>query len=84
MKFDMTAVNLEKLYQKLIALFISPIEDQYRDFEQLVSTDNKRKVLEKEITALQNKVRNEKQFKKQVELNTLLLTKKKTLKALNS
>lgn len=82
MKFDMTAVNLEKLYQKLIALFISPIEDQHLDFEQLVSTDNKRKVLEKEIAALQNKVRNEKQFKKQVEYNNQLLAKKKELSLL--
>ncbi len=84
MKFDMTAANLEKLYQKLIALFITPDENQHHDFRQLVSTDSKRRVLEKEIAALQNKVRNEKQFKKQVELNTLLLTKKKALKSLNS
>ena len=83
-KFDMTAVNLEKLYQKLIALFITPDEDQHHDFEQLVSSDNKRKILEKEIATLHNKVRNEKQFKKQVELNNKLLLKKKELQELIS
>jgi hypothetical protein len=63
-------------------VFISPDEEKQKDFQSLVSTDNQRKLLEKEIETLQNKLKKEKQFNRQVEINKLLLQKKKELQQL--
>lgn len=82
--FDISGVNLQKVYQKLIAVFISPDEEKQKDFQSLVSTDNQRKLLEKEIETLQNKLKKEKQFNRQVEINKMLLQKKKELQQLTA
>ena len=79
MKFDFHALNLEKVYQNIIAKFISPQEDVQQDFDRLVNRDNKIKSLQKEISLLDSKIRKEKQFNKKVELNKQLQTKKKEL-----
>ena len=77
--FDISGVNLQKVYEKLIAVFISPDQETSKDFQSLVSEDNQKKLLEKEIETLQNKLRKEKQFNRQVEINKILLQKKKEL-----
>lgn len=71
-----TALNLEALYQGLVKSFIkAPPGGESGDFATMVESDKKRQVLEKEIQALKNKIRNEKQFNKKVELNNQLLQK---------
>lgn len=79
MNFDFHAINLEKVYQNIIAKFISPQEEAKQDFNSLVSKDNKIKSLQKNISLLESKIHKEKQFNKKVELNQQLQTKKKEL-----
>jgi hypothetical protein len=82
LEFDFTSTDLEKIYQKLIKLFIRDEVKSDKNFEAVIKTDNQIKSLEKEITLLSNKVFKEKQFNKKVELNKSLLDKKQQLKSL--
>ncbi len=67
------------MYQGLITSFID-IRQKGQDFATIVNTDKQIETLEKEIKILENKVKNEKQFNRKVELNKVLLEKKKSLK----
>jgi len=82
MEFSFTALNLEKLYEKLIKAFIHDDIKQDRDFKAIVSTDQKIKELEREIEALNLKIKREKQFNKKVELNKILLKVKSELETI--
>ena len=81
-QFDFTGINLERIYEKLIKNFITKTDTVDKEFKQMVETDQKIKVLEKEIEILKNKIRRETQFNKKVELNTLLQKKENELKNL--
>ncbi len=81
-QFDFTGIDLEKVYQKLIKSFITNEAKEKETFEEIISTDNKIKQLEKDIFSLKSKIKKEKQFNKKVEFNKKLLLKKKQLKAL--
>jgi len=50
-----------------------------KDFNELVTIDASKKQLKAEITALENKIRHEKQFNRKVEINKILLEKKQIL-----
>ena len=82
-KFLFEGVNLESIYQRLIlsAVFslVSNSEEEYESFEERLARNDARDRLEKEVVALENKVRNERQFNKKVELNTLLQSKRHEL-----
>lgn len=78
--FDFTGINLEKVYQKLIKTFIGKEANKQGDFEAVIATDNTLKSLEKDIIALSNKIKRERQFNRKVELNKMLLEKQQELK----
>jgi hypothetical protein len=78
--FDFTGIDLEKVYQKLIKAFITSEVSTLQNFEEVVAVDTKIKNLEKDIGAIGNKIRSEKQFNRKVELNKILLARKKELK----
>jgi hypothetical protein len=78
-KFDFNAINLEKLYQKLIQAFIDDDIKEQGDFETVITTDQQIKRLESEIQTLDSKIKREKQFNRQVELNKILLEKQKQI-----
>jgi hypothetical protein len=81
-RFDFNAINLEKLYQKLIQAFIADEIKQQGDFEAVISTDKQIKQLEHEIEALDSKIKREKQFNRKVELNKTLLKTKDQLQTI--
>lgn len=79
-----TGGSLEAVYQRIITSFIaidSEVDDD-RSFEEIITTNTQRDQLQKEIAALENKIRSEKQFNKKVELNTELQRKKHKLNQL--
>jgi hypothetical protein len=80
--FRFTGTNLEAIYQGVIRAFLGTHSAENMDFATLVATDKQQQVLEREIAALKNKIRNEKQFNKKVELNNLLQAKQRELASL--
>jgi hypothetical protein len=81
-KFDFSGIDLEKVYQKLIKVFLKESFQKKDDFNEVIALDTQIKTLEKEITSLENKIRKEKQFNRKVESNKLLTKKKKEMKML--
>ncbi len=81
-KFDFNAINLEKLYQKLIQAFIDDDIKQQGDFETVITTDQQIKRLESEIQTLDSKIKREKQFNRQVEWNKTLQKTKDQLQTI--
>lgn len=80
--FNFSAITLEKVYQGIIKQFIDDTGESDADFDTLIETDKARKLLEREISILKNKITNEKQFNRKVELNKTLQDKKKDLESL--
>ena len=80
--FDFLGIDLEKVYQKLIKAFITNEAKNKGDFDTIIDTDNKIKQLEKEIEALDNKIRKEQQFNRKVDLNKSLLEKQAQLQTI--
>jgi len=78
--FDFTGINLEKVYQKLVRAFIRTEAQTKSRFNEIIDTDNKIKALENEIVALEGRILKEKQFNRKVEINKVLLGRKKYLK----
>ncbi|KUO60412.1 hypothetical protein APF79_04450 [bacterium BRH_c32] len=81
-EFDFSGIDLEKVYQKLIKVFLKESFQKKDDFNEVIALDTQIKTLEKEITSLENKIRKEKQFNRKVESNKLLTKKKKEMKML--
>lgn len=79
--FRFTGATLERIYQDIITTFIN-ISPSGKDFATIVETDKRIEALEKEISALKNKIKNEKQFNRKVEYNKDLLEKKKSLESI--
>lgn len=77
--FEFTGINLEIVYQKLIKAFLSEEFQRQENFSEAVTLDIQIKDLEKEITLLENRIKREKQFNRKVELNKVLLNKRKSL-----
>jgi len=80
LQLDFTGIDLEKVYQKLIKAFINIESEQNTDFNEIVEFDNKMKTMQAEIKTLQNKIKKEKQFNRKVDMNKILLYKKKEFK----
>ncbi|MHC1694009.1 MAG: DUF4391 domain-containing protein [Eubacteriales bacterium] len=76
-----TGLNMDAVYEGLIRLIAGErlTSDTSEDIKDTIARDEKRCKLEKEITVLENKVRREKQFNKQMELNTELKLLKQEL-----
>lgn len=79
-----TGMNLEAVYQRIVTSFIAPDENEAtsKSFEEIITINTQREQLQKEITALENKMRAEKQFSKKVTLNAELQRKRQTLEDL--
>jgi hypothetical protein len=80
--FDFFGITLEKVYQGIVRQFIRGMPEKKGDFAIIIETDRRKKALEKEMAALKNKVKNEKQFHKKVELHKVLQDKAKELESL--
>lgn len=78
--FKFTGINLERVYQGIVTSFIKDAGSETKDFKIIVSIDKRKETIEKEISALKNKIKNEKQFNKKVELNKVLQEKKNDFK----
>ncbi|MCP4049849.1 MAG: DUF4391 domain-containing protein [bacterium] len=81
-QFDFTGIDLEKVYQKLIKSFITNEAKNETDFKTSIDLDQQIKNLEKEIEALNNKIKKEKQFNLKVDMNKSLLKKTKQLQCI--
>ncbi|MBA3018865.1 MAG: DUF4391 domain-containing protein [Proteobacteria bacterium] len=79
MLFDFTGIDLERVYQKLVKAFIRNKAKTKSSFQEIVDVDNKIKALEAEIARLESKISQEKQFNRKVEINKVLLERKKEL-----
>ena len=77
-------LNMDKIYENFIRQIAGERFDNDTDSEikEAISRDERRQKLAKEIAALEKKVRREKQFNRQVELNTKLKTLKEELRLL--
>lgn len=73
--FDFNWINLERVYENIIKCFIKKTEIENKDFNDIIETDKQIQQLEKDIWALKNKIKTEKQFNKKVALNNELQTK---------
>jgi len=82
LRFDFTGNDLERVYQKLIKLFVKKEAKNRDNFDAIIEADNKIKYLEKEIEILSKKIKKENQFNRKVELNKSLLKRQKQLKDL--
>lgn len=67
--FDFNGSNLEQVYHKMVRVFIKSKNKNNTDFKTLISLDIKREKLEKEVLILEKKLKNEKQFKRQIDIN---------------
>jgi hypothetical protein len=83
-EFDFHAINLEKVYQNIIKKFIRQVSTESMSFTEVVATDKKISTLSAEILALKNKIQAEKQFKKKLELNRVLLSRSQELQSLQN
>ena len=74
-------LNMDSVYENFVRQIAGDTLENENDESLKVSVERaeKRKQLEKQIAALENKIRKEKQFNKQVELNTQLKKLKKEL-----
>lgn len=72
-KFNFNHTNLEKVYENLIKIFFkNEAKNIQNDFRKSFQLENKIETLKKEIEVLENKIKKEKQFKNQLELNKKL------------
>lgn len=82
--FDFNALNLEKVYEKIIKKFIKNLDIENREFMEIIEEDAIIEGIKKEINVLKQKIRQAKQFSKQVDLNQKLLEKEDKLRLLES
>ncbi|MBQ1411995.1 MAG: DUF4391 domain-containing protein [Clostridia bacterium] len=83
---QLDGLNLDTVYENFVRQIRNSVESEVWRVELSVSEnvalDQKRQQLEKQITALEKKIRREKQFNKQVEMNAELKRLKKELEEL--
>ncbi len=82
--FAFTGINLERVYQGIVTSFIKDTGGETKDFKTIIAVDKRKETLEREISALKNKIRNERQFNRKVELNNQLQIKQKEFTSLTS
>lgn len=77
-------LNVDKVYENFVRQIAGDVllTEKQESLKESVERDNRRQELQKQITALQQKVRKEKQFNKQMQLNSELKKLKKELEDL--
>ena len=65
---DYNAISLEILYQNIVKSIIKE-QDTLQEFNTLINNKSKQQELEKRLNILENKLQQEKQFNRKVELN---------------
>ena len=66
--FDFKAINLEIVYENIVKIIIKE-ENNTNKFEEIIDNRNAISDLERKINQLKQKIKNEKQFNRKVELN---------------
>nr|WP_244831607.1 DUF4391 domain-containing protein [Candidatus Vampirococcus lugosii] len=79
LKFNFHAINLKIVLENIIKQFIKRVDTDNNNFQDIIEKDKQITILTKEIQALKNKIKQEKQFNKKVELNKTLQEKQKLL-----
>lgn len=84
LRFALTGLNMDAAYENLVRQIAGGALEKAPDesLKESVERDGRRKALEKEIAALENKIRKEKQFNRQVEMNEKLKALKKEVEHL--
>ena len=77
-KFDFTGINLESIYQNIVKKIINE-ESNNSTFSDIIKNKQLKEQLLKKMDILKNKIRQEKQFNKKVELNQELRRLEKEL-----
>lgn len=67
-KFEFNAINLEIVYENIVKLIIKE-DNNSKQFEEIIEDKNAKIDLEKRINQLQQKLKNEKQFNRKMEIN---------------
>lgn len=80
-KFNINGLTLETVYENIVKSIIKE-NDNMNSFNNIIENKSKVDELSKKIEQLTNKVNNEKQFNKKVELNIELQKLKKEMEAL--
>lgn len=77
-------LNIDKVYENFVRQIAGDVlqAEKQESLKESVNRDNRRQELQKQITALQQRIRKEKQFNKQMQLNTELKKLKKELEDL--
>lgn len=77
-------LNIDKVYENFVRQIAGDVlqAEKLESLKESVNRDNRRQELQKQITALQQRIRKEKQFNKQMQLNTELKKLKKELEDL--
>ena len=71
--FEFNAINLEIVYENIVKSIIKE-ENNINSFDEIIESKKIKNDLEKRITQLKQKIKNEKQFNKKIELNIELNT----------
>ena len=67
-KFEFNAINLEVLYENIVKSIIKE-NSILEDFNKIIENENRKIELNRQINIYKNKIHNEKQFNRKVELN---------------
>ena len=68
LNFNFNGLNLENVFENIVKTIIKETDNK-QDFNVLIDNENRKKELIKKIEQLKNKIKQEKQFNKKVELN---------------
>lgn len=83
LSLQLEGLNMDVVYENFVRQIAGErLQDQSGDLKEAVARDERRRKLQKEIAALENKVRRERQFNIQVALNSELKRLRKELNAL--
>ncbi|HHX66705.1 MAG TPA: DUF4391 domain-containing protein [Gallicola sp.] len=79
--FDFKGINLEYIYEEIVKVIIKETKDNVK-FEEILINKTKKDELIQQIQIIKNKMKNEKQFNKKVELNKKLRLLEKEMEEL--
>lgn len=82
-KFEFNAINLERLFENIVKSIICE-ENNEKQFNQIINERTTISELEKKINQLKQKIKNEKQFNRKLELNMQLNKMLDELEELNN
>lgn len=79
--FNFKGINLEYIYEEIVKVIIKETKDNVK-FEEILINKTKKEELIQQIQIIKNKMKNEKQFNKKVELNKKLRLLEKEMEEL--